>query len=123
MAKKKKRASKKSPKRSVKRKDSKQDKIHESLVKYTIYLQKITIGLIKSNTELVDRIDKLVGLFEEASKHISSGTEEEEIKNLSMKLESLTLQNKDLAKAIVLLEEYVRDKSMSEEFRARPLPR
>lgn len=93
----------------------------DTLLKTNIALQKVALDLVKNNNDLIKRIDNLIALFEEASKHVSSGTEEEEIRNLALKLESLLQQNKDLAKALVLLEEYVRGRSMAGEF--KPLPK
>ncbi len=93
----------------------------DTLFKTNLALQKVSLDLVKNNNDLIKRIDTLIALFEEAAKHISSGTEEEEIKNLALKLESLLQQNKDLAKALVLLEEYVRGRSMVGDF--KPLPK
>ena len=51
--------------------------------------------------------DRLVGLFEEASKHVAQ-VDENRIASLTAKLETLLDQNKDLAKGLLLLEKYVR---------------
>ncbi len=83
----------------------------ETLIKHNLNLQKVTIDLVKSNQELVKRIDTLVSLFEEASKHITSTNPEEDIRALTARLDSLIEQNKDLARGLILLEEYVRNKS------------
>ena len=96
-------------------------KSFDTLLKTNVALQKVSLDLVKNNNDLIKRIDTLVALFEEAAKHVSSGTEEEEIRSLALKLESLLQQNKDLAKALVLLEEYIRGRSMAGEF--KPLPK
>ena len=44
----------------------------ETLIKHNLTLQKVTLDLVKSNQDLVKRMDALVSLFEEASKHITS---------------------------------------------------
>ena len=89
-------------------------KLHESFVKNSIELQKVSLKLVESNNQLVKRIDKLVSLFEEASKHVtSSSSKGNEFKTLSLKLESLMQQNKDLAKGILLLEDYIKKKDIS----------
>tara|TARA_B100000315_G_C14080374_1_gene364592 strand:- start:219 stop:527 length:309 start_codon:yes stop_codon:yes gene_type:complete len=86
-------------------------KLNQAFVKNIVELQKVSLRLVESNNELVKRIDKLVGLFEEASKHVtSSSSKEGEFKSLSLKLESLMQQNKDLAKGILLMEDYIKKK-------------
>lgn len=61
---------------------------------------------------LTKRIDRLVNLFEEASKHVGEvDTADERIKLLTAKLESLLEQNKTLAKGLLMLEKYIRGKS------------
>lgn len=68
--------------------------------------------LIESNNKLIQRIDKLVSLFDEAAKHVGEvETTEAKITALSSKLESLLEQNKAIAQGLILLEKYVRGKS------------
>lgn len=68
--------------------------------------------LIESNNKLIQRIDKLVSLFDEAAKHVGEvETTEAKIIALSSKLESLLEQNKAIAQGLILLEKYVRGKS------------
>jgi hypothetical protein len=63
----------------------------------------------------MDRLDKIFGMFEEASKHVGDvETAEAKIVNLSTKLESLLDQNKSIAQGLVLLEKYVRGKTRLE---------
>ncbi len=87
-------------------------------------LQKTSLKLIESNHEVVKRIDKLVALFEEASKHVAEvEVDDDRVKVLVGKLETLLEQNKDIAKGLILLEKYVRGRSefepgiRSEEFK------
>ena len=78
------------------------------LIDNGVSLQKVTLSLVESTKMLSERIDKLVGLFEEATKQITSGSEEDKIKELGLKIEGLVQQNKDIARGLVLLEDYVR---------------
>ncbi len=75
-------------------------------------LQKQLIILVESNNKLVTRIDKLVSLFEEASKHVGEvESTEARVNELAGKLESLLDQNKTIAQGLLLLEKYVRGKT------------
>ena len=68
--------------------------------------------LIESTNKLVQRIDKLVSLFDEAAKHVGEvESTEAKIVALSSRLESLLEQNKAIAQGLLLLEKYVRGKS------------
>lgn len=68
--------------------------------------------LVKSIQQLVIRIDHLVELFEEASKHVAEAeTAEVKIAELSQRLDALLEQNKSIAKGLILLEKYVRGKT------------
>lgn len=73
--------------------------------------------LINSINLLVTRVDKMVSMFEEASKHVSEvQSTEEKVKNLAVKLEELMEQNKAIARGLLLLEKYVRGRTgMAEE--------
>ena len=68
--------------------------------------------LLESNNQLINRIDKLVSLFEEASKHVGEvESTEEKVNALTNKLETLLNQNKTIAQGLLLLEKYVRGKT------------
>ena len=68
--------------------------------------------LVESNNKLVGRIDKLVSLFEEASKHVTEvESTEAKVNALASKLEVLLDQNKTIAQGLILLEKYVRGKT------------
>jgi len=76
------------------------------------YIAKQFSELIESNNKLVQRIDKLVSLFDEAAKHVGEvETTEARVVALSEKLELLLEQNKAVAQGLILLEKYVRGKS------------
>jgi len=76
--------------------------------------------LVGSMNLLVTRIDKMVSLFEEASKHVTEvQSTEEKVRNLAVKLDELVEQNKAIARGLLLLEKYVRGRtSMAEETKA-----
>jgi len=86
---------------------SKDSRLVENLSKNSLELQKASLKLIESSNALIHRIDKLVSLFEEASKHVAE-VDEHRISELTAKLETLLDQNKDLARGLLLLEKYVR---------------
>jgi len=93
----------------------------KQLIENNISLQQKSVNLIISINDLVKKIDKLVNLFEEASKHIAEVSGEDTIKQLSSKLQELLDQNRDIAKGLILLEQYVRSKSGYRESGLRPL--
>lgn len=68
--------------------------------------------LVESTDQLIKRIDRLLSLFEEASKHVGEvESTEQKIKMLSEKLENLLEQNRSIAQGLILLEKYVRGKT------------
>ena len=68
--------------------------------------------LLESTEKLVSRVDKLVGLFEEASKHVGEvESTEAKVQELAKRLETLLEQNRIIAQGLVLLEKYVRGKT------------
>lgn len=98
------------------------DTIIEQLAQNNLALQEKTAELIISIKELTKKLDDMVKIFEEAAKHIKEGTD----KPLMDKLTDLLEQNKTIAKGLVLLEKYVREKSamgMPQQFQPKPLPR
>ncbi len=101
------------------------DTIIEQLVRNNMALQDKTAELIVSIKELTKRMDNMVKIFEEAAKNIKEGTD----KPLMDKLQSLLDQNQTIAKGLILLEKYVREKSamgsaqQQQQFQPKPLPR
>src|SRR3989344_5903405 len=86
----------------------------EQVIEHNIALQKKDVELISNINKLVQRIDKLISIFEEASKHVAEVGDDKKIIELADKLEELLNQNKNLAKGLVMLEQYVRTKSQFE---------
>ena len=107
-----------------KRKTSKSNStISKQILKSNIELQKTTLQLVENINKLTKRTDKLLGIFEEASKHVSEvSTSDEKLAHLAAKLESLLESNKELAKGLLLLERYVREKGYVRGFEPRSLP-
>ena len=101
-------------------KSSSREKVISDLIEYNIALQNKTAELISSMNQLTKRIDNMVVLFEEAAKSIKAGTDEPLMKRLSELLD----QNKNIARGLILLEKYIKDKAVIEEnFPPRPLPK
>jgi len=90
-------------------------KVHDShiekLVETNIAIDKKTVELIDSISQLVKKIDSLVNIFDEASKHVLEVGEDKKILNLTDKVESLIEQNKTIAKGLLMLEQYVKSKT------------
>ena len=80
----------------------------DELIKNNVTLQKATLDLFDAVTKMTERTDRLLSLFEEAAKNIERG----EIKEpLTKQLDALLEQNKVIARGLVLLEKYIREKS------------
>ena len=75
-------------------------------------LQKKNIELLQAMHNLSQRIDNLVGVFEEAAKNIANVEEDNKVRDLANKLDELLDQNKSLAQGLITLERYVRSKSL-----------
>tara|TARA_Y100000310_G_scaffold136688_1_gene135531 strand:- start:161 stop:484 length:324 start_codon:yes stop_codon:yes gene_type:complete len=73
------------------------------LISSSLALQNLTTELVKSNLHLSKKIDHLIVLFEDAAKSVSTG-DSEEILNLNKKVNELVLQNKELARTLILME-------------------
>ena len=96
--------------------------IINKLIENNVALQKKTTDLIVSMNNLNQRVSRLVGIFNDAAKHIKPGLEDEQIKPLIGKLEELLDQNKTIAKGLVLLERYVRERERETvPFQPRPM--
>ena len=101
------------------KKSSKEQAVND-LIGYNIALQNKPAELISSISQLTKRIDGMVALFEEAAKNIKAGTDEPLMKRLSELLE----QNKNIARGLILLEKYIKERAITEEsFPPRPLPK
>lgn len=91
----------------------------DQLFQNNVVLQEKVVDLVSEIKTLTDKIDDMVTLFQQAAKHIKEGTDQPLIK----KIDELLEQNKSIAKGLILLEKYVREKSATEAIRpfGRPL--
>ena len=93
---------------------SNHESLIEQLIENNLILQKKETELMVNVNNLVKRIDRMLNVFEEASKHVMEVGDDKKIAELADKLEELLDQNKNLAKGLVMLEQYVRTKSQFE---------
>lgn len=93
---------------------SNQEKLIEQLIENNLILQKKETELMVNVNNLVKKIDRMLNVFEEASKHVMEVGEEKKIIELADKLEELLNQNKNIAKGLIMLEQYVKTKSQFE---------
>lgn len=99
--------------------DHKDDVIRE-LISYNIMLQKKSMEMVEETRDLNKKISTMVNLFQDAARHIKSNQDEP----LMTKLDSLLEQNRNIAKGLLLLEKYVRDKQIAQSspsFQPKPL--
>ena len=91
--------------------NSHHERLMDKLIENTTLLQKKDAELMTSVKHLVDRIDKMLNVFDEASKHVMEVSEDKRVAELADKLEELLEQNKTIAKGLIMLEQYVRKRS------------
>src|SRR3989344_5060650 len=86
----------------------KPEEFSEELVQHTEALEKTSLSLLEAVNKMCNRMDRVLSLFEEAAKNI----EKTEIKEpLANQLETLLEQNKVIARGLILLEKYIREKT------------
>ncbi len=85
---------------------TKQDVI-DQLTKNNVELLKKNADLLSSVNNLTKKVDNLVDIFQKAAQNIERGEVREP---LARKLTDLLEQNKKIAKGLLLLEKFVRDK-------------
>lgn len=122
----------KSRKREVSKSGNVSNKAEDSinkLIQNNLEMQKVNLQLVESMNKLSNKIGDLIGLFEEAAKNVGVVDElkiKEETKDLSQRLDELLQQNRDLAKGLLLLEQYIRGRVSEQPMRRlnpQPLPR
>ena len=84
------------------------DELTTKLIQSSLSLQDKNIELIDAVSKMTKKIDELISIFEQAAKNIEKGEVEEP---LARKLTVLLEQNKTVARGLMLLEKYVRDKT------------
>lgn len=93
------------------------DKLVNALIENNISLQHKLADLILDTKDLNKNVKELVKLFTEAGEHIKKGKYEDP---MFVKLDELLEQNKNVAKGLLLLEKFVREKSAS--YNSMPKP-
>ena len=78
------------------------------LLQNHLKLQKVSVELIISMNNLSTKMDRMLSLFENAAKNIDQAEGDD---SMSHKLEALLEQNKIIARGLVLIEKYIRDKT------------
>lgn len=96
-------------KESIKKSSSHKD-VTSKLIEVNLTLQKKEVELLHGMKELITRVDRMLGVFEDASKHVMEVGEDKKIRELTDKLDDLLEQNKTIAKGLLMLEKYVRAK-------------
>ena len=90
----------------------KKEKAPSDLLQLNLQLQRKNIELLESVNALTQKIDNLVNVFEEAAKNVANVEDDNKVKDLANKLEELLEQNKSIVNGLLLLERYVRSKSL-----------
>ncbi len=98
--------------------DITKDKLIEIFIESNLSLQHKIADLVIEMKSLNNNVKSMVALFTEAGEHIKKGKYEEP---LMVKLDDLLEQNKNIAKGLLLLEKFVREKqAMQTAFAPRP---
>ena len=78
------------------------------LVENNVALQNKMVDLVKNVKDLVDKMDQILIVFQEASNFVKLGKSKDP---MVIKLNDLLEQNRNLAKGLLLLEEYIKNKN------------
>ncbi len=93
------------------------DKLVNALIENNITLQHKLSDLILDTKDLNKNVKEMVKMFKEAGDHIKKGKYEDP---LVVKLDDLLEQNKNIAKGLLLLEKFVREKTTTHTSFPRP---
>jgi hypothetical protein len=98
----------------------------DELIKHNIALEKVSLELLESVNKMTRRMDRMLSLFEEAAKNIEKSERLEE-KPMAKQLENLLEQNRTIARGLLLIERFVRDKTSigftPSSMQPKPLPK
>lgn len=98
----------------------------DELIKHNIALEKVSLELLESVNKMTHRMDRMLSLFEEAAKNIEAAETFDE-KPVIKQISELVEQNKVLARGLLLIERFIRDKTSSgfnpSNIRPKPLPK
>ncbi|MBI1973082.1 hypothetical protein HYS50_03685 [Candidatus Woesearchaeota archaeon] len=79
----------------------------QELARMNIELQKITVELIDKMNNLTTRMDRMLSLFEDAARNISTT---DDAGSLKTQLQDLLDQNKTIARGLLSIERYIRER-------------
>ncbi|MBT6044494.1 hypothetical protein HOG54_00375 [Candidatus Woesearchaeota archaeon] len=82
----------------------------DELIKHNVALEKVSLELLESMNKMTRRMDRMLSLFEEAAKNIERAEKLDE-KPLAKQISDLVEQNKTIARGLILIERFVRDKT------------
>jgi hypothetical protein len=101
---------------AAKKKAGGQEELVETLIGQNILLSKKSAETLQQVKMLTSRVDKLVSIFEKASKEVGDiQTGDEIIRSLSDRLSELLEQNKTIASGLIALEKYVRQRGAEQQ--------
>jgi len=92
------------------KKESPSEPLIDELINHNLSLEKVSLELLESVNKMTRRMDRMLSLFEEAAKNIEQSEHLDETP-MAHKIESLIDQNKTIARGLLLIEKYVRDKT------------
>ncbi|MAG20509.1 hypothetical protein CL618_03700 [archaeon] len=98
-------------KKTTSKTSSHHEQLLHQLIENTVLLQKKDAELMTSTKKLITKIDRMLNVFEEASKHVMEVSEDKRVAELTDKLDDLLQQNKTIAKGLIMLEQYVRKRT------------
>ncbi len=108
------------------KKTSPSEPLIDELIKHNIALEKVSLEVLESVNKMTKRMDRMLSLFEEAAKNIEKAEKLEE-KPLQKQISDLLEQNKTIARGLILIERFVRDKTSvgfrPTDIQPRPLPK
>ncbi len=98
----------------------------DELIKHNVALEKVSLELLESMNKMTRRMDRMLSLFEEAAKNIERAEKLDE-KPLAKQISDLVEQNKTIARGLLLIERFVRDKTTigfsPTDLQPKPLPK
>lgn len=105
------------------KKEDKQKYTLALLMENSIALQRVLTDAALSIKQLNEKLETLLGLFEDAAQNFKDKKPDEKDKELSNKLNEISEQNRIIAKGVMLLEQAVRkEKEQTEQpFKPKPL--
>lgn len=90
----------------------------DKLIENNLVLQHKIADLVASMKDLSAKINDMLNLFKEAGENIKTGKYEDPLVN---KLDDLLEQNRNIAKGLLMLEQYIREKQAL--FPGKPFPK